>query len=235
MATTKLLRPRIHTYVQPKTLTPHHQRRNFFDTLSSLANPLSTSAPQTLTASRTLPYPHLPIYTIIADISSYSAFVPYCQSSLVTAWSSPDKVYNKRWPSEAEVTVGWGSLTEKYISQQFCVPGRVVESIGGSVTTSLSKDEITHHLEGRSDSERKRSNGGESLLSHLRSKWTVESLDASKTHVRLDLEFAFANPLYATLSAGVAPKVADLMVQAFEGRVDALLKHRPELTGNKLG
>jgi coenzyme Q-binding protein COQ10 len=60
-------------------------------------------------------------------------------------------------------------------------------------------------------------------------------LDTSTTQVRLDLEFAFANPLYATLSAAAAPKVADLMVKAFEERVDALLKDRPELIKNKLG
>lgn len=40
-----------------------------------------------------------------------------------------------------------------------------------------------------------------------------------QTEVRLKIEYAFANPLYAALSAAAAPKVADKMIQAFEERV----------------
>jgi coenzyme Q-binding protein COQ10 len=43
------------------------------------------------------------------------------------------------------------------------------------------------------------------------------------------LEFAFTNPFYAALSGGVAPKVADVMIKAFEQRVVALLKEKPEM------
>lgn len=44
-----------------------------------------------------------------------------------------------------------------------------------------------------------------------------------RTEVSLAIEFAFANPLYAAVSAGAAPKVAERMIEAFEERVKAVL------------
>jgi coenzyme Q-binding protein COQ10 len=69
------------------------------------------------------------------------------------------------------------------------------------------------------------------LLRHLRSKWTIEDLGKDKTGVSLALEFAFANPFYAALSGGVAPKVADAMIRAFERRVEEVLRENPDMRG----
>jgi coenzyme Q-binding protein COQ10 len=71
--------------------------------------------------------------------------------------------------------------------------------------------------------------GDNGLLSHLRSTWTVEEVGAQRTEVRLAIEFAFANPFYAALSGGVAPKVAEAMIRAFEQRVVGVLKENPEM------
>jgi coenzyme Q-binding protein COQ10 len=107
------------------------------------------------------------------------------------------------------------------------VPGKYVESVGGATETSLPRDEIAHHLEDAKA--RNRSSGDNGLLNHLRSKWTIEELGKDKTGVTLALEFAFTNPFYAALSGGVAPKVADVMIKAFEQRVVALLKENPAM------
>lgn len=99
--------------------------------------------------------------------------------------------------------------------------------MGGETRTSLSNDEIKHHLEG--DAVSKNEDGASNLLTHLRSKWVIKALEmeregAEKTSVTLSLEFAFANPMYTALSAGAAPKVADYMIKAFEEQVKSVLE-----------
>jgi coenzyme Q-binding protein COQ10 len=86
---------------------------------------------------------------------------------------------------------------------------------------------IAHHLGDAGSGSR--SGGDNGLLNHLRSKWTIEDLGRDKTGVTLALEFAFTNPFYAALSGGVAPKVADVMIKAFEQRVVALLQENPAM------
>jgi coenzyme Q-binding protein COQ10 len=125
------------------------------------------------------------------------------------------------------LTSGFGGITESFISRVYCVPGKYVESVGGDTETSLSREEIAHHLE--SFGSGVRSGGDNGLLKHLRSKWTIEELGESRTGVSLALEFAFTNPFYAALSGGVAPKVADVMIRAFEQRVEKVLRENPEM------
>ena len=222
--------------------TPHHlshQRRTFLSNFTSAFNPLSASPSyQTLTASRTLPYATHPVYTIVADITSYSSFLPYCLSSTITKHSAPDTQYHTRWPSEAEIIVGYGSLTESFTSRIFCVPGRIVESVGGGTETELDSEDIAHHLVNNSRG-RHGDRKGIGLLTHLRSRWTLEPLEkegaSEQTKVTLSLEYAFANPLYSTLSAGAAPRVAELMIKAFEERMRTLLDGDTERANASLG
>ena len=205
--------------------------------LPNIFSPIASPAEvQTLRASRTLPYPSAPIYSIIADVPSYASFLPYCQSSTITHWSAPDAVTGRRWPSIGILTSGFGNLTESFTSRVYCVPGKVVESVGGDTVTSLPKDQIQHHLDEatRAAEARIEHEGSNGLLTHLRSKWTVEELGAKETRIELALEFAFANPLYAAMSGGAAPKVAEAMVRAFEERVRGLLRENPEMMTARL-
>jgi coenzyme Q-binding protein COQ10 len=213
------------------------QRRTFLPTpFQSSLNPLAGSAqPQTLTAKRILPYPAAPIYSIVADVQSYASFLPYCQSSAVTRWSSPDSTHGREWPSEASLVVGWGNLTESFTSRVFCIPGKIVESIGGETETNLNASDIPHHLEGARDGDKGARGAANGLMTHLKSRWTIEALGEDETEVSLALEFAFANPMYTALSAGAAPKVADIMVKAFEERVQKLLDGNPQMAKAELG
>ena len=199
------------------------QQRTFLPFSSSL-NPLASSdatPKQTLTASRTLPCPSPKIYAIIADVSSYDTFLPFCSRSTVTKWSAP--VNGKKWPSEAELEVGWKGVTEKFTSRIYCIPGRVVEAIGGNTETTLRKEDIRHHAEGDALSGKGRD---ASVLSHLLTRWTVKDAAAGgapKTHVDLAIEFQFANPIYSAMSSAVADQVAGYMIGAFEKRVKEVL------------
>ena len=210
------------------------QTRHF---LSNILSAAAAAAPQTsiqtLRASRTLPYPSAPIYSIIADVPSYSSFLPYCTQSRITHWSAPDPVTGRRWPSTGVLTSGFGQFTESFTSRVYCVPGKVVESVGGDTETALPRELIKHHLE-NADQGMVSKEGSEGLLTHLKNTWTVEEVEPNVTRIELSLEFRFANPMYAALSAGVAPKVAEAMVKAFEERVTGLLRDSPEMLGAKL-
>ena len=43
------------------------------------------------------------------------------------------------------------------------------------------------------------------------------------TEVNLAIEFQFSNPIYGSLSKAVAPKLAEVMIEAFEKRAKLLL------------
>lgn len=222
--------------LRPTLRLPHatHQTRTFLPNLFASAS--SPPDIQTLRASRTLPYPSAPIYSIIADVPSYSSFLPYCTRSTITHWSAPDPATGRRWPSIGILTSGFGSLTESFTSRVYCVPGEVVESVGGDTATALSAHLIRHHLQHDDDAHvvGHHKHGSEGLLTHLRNTWTVREVAPAQTKIELELEFQFANPLYAALSAGAAPKVAEAMVRAFEERVRALMTEDPRMVNAKL-
>lgn len=199
-------------YAAPRTT---HSRRPFF-TLPDLP-----SAPlQTLTASRILPYPAADLYTLISDVDSYSAFVPYCSHSRVTRWTtppktSPDDQNSRPCPAQADLRVGWGGFEETFTSRLRCIPGRSVEAV-----SDAEIDGTGNHP-------------GGAVFKTLVTRWTVQPLQdqdptagsAGNTTTQVDLviRFQFANPLYSAVSAAVSDKLAGVMVEAFEERARRIL------------
>ena len=235
----KTMRPFASTLLQSQ----HHTARRALLSLarqqqhqrSFFPNPFA-SEKQTLTASRTLQYPAKVIYDTISDVSSYSAFIPYCQSSIVTKSSAPASEDGKSYPEEAKLTIGFNSdVSEEFWSRVYCVPDKVVEAVSGLTDTSLTPQEIEHHNPrpaAASDPTR-----NQSVLTHLATKWVLRSYpykpgeetgESAKhmTDVNLVIEYQFANPVYAALSAAAAPKVAEKMIEAFENRVKAVAEGR---------
>ena len=224
---------------QPKPTTPF--RRTF------LTNPFDAPA-QEISATRILHYPSKVIYEVIADVSSYNQFIPYCQTSVVTKRSQPASD-GKTYPEEAKLTVGFNdSASEDFWSRVYCVPGRAVEAVSGTSETTLQADEITHHTPRPAEDQDPTRNGD--VLSQLLTRWTLKpyhykppptsALDKETTHmnhketshvpgqerteVQLVVHFKFANPVYAALSQAAAPRVAEKMVDAFEKRVRAVVE-----------
>lgn len=204
---------------------------------------LGTSKPQTLNATRTVPYPANAVYAVVSDVASYSKFLPFCRSSDVTATSTPDAQHSKTWPEEASLTIGYNDnmISEKFVSRVYCVPERIVEAVSGSAVTTLDLEDIAHHSP-RADGDRA---AQETVLTSLITRWTLRSfpykpppgtqgsegqrdktdLEArEQTEVGLEIEYAFANPLYAALSAAAAPKVANYVMEAFEKRVKSVVE-----------
>jgi coenzyme Q-binding protein COQ10 len=197
---------------------------------------LPGTEPQSLTATRILPYSSKSLYTLIADVDSYSTFLPYCVSSRVTKWSSPDS-NSKRWPAEADLTVGWGGYEETFTSRLYCVPGSIVEALGGEAVTTIPHSQLSHNSETLEAEKTARANN---IFQSITTRWTVkpfhykpptvdpqtnksEQPPREQTEVHLSLDFQFSNPVYAALSKAVAPKVAGIMIEAFEVRARKLL------------
>ncbi len=203
-----------------------HPRRSFISLPSSEATSLSET--------RILPYKHTSLYAIIADIDSYSSFLPYCKESKVTEWSAKDKD-GKAWPAKADLMVGWGGYEEKFTSRLFCIPNSVVEALGGDAQTKLPRHDLNLY------SSTSYTPTTVNIFKTLSTKWTVKPFKykppsgrpqtdnavhpaRDQTEVHLIIDFQFYNPLYAGLSKTVAPKLAGVMIEAFERRARKLLE-----------
>lgn len=203
---------------------PHlNQRRTF------LANPFASTTPQTITATRTLPYSKTQIFSVITDISSYSTFYPFCLESTVTKYSSPTSSNGQKYPEEAKLVVGWqDTAREEFWSRIYCVPERIVEAVSGRAETSLSVQDIEHHSP-RSSSGSEDPTRRDGVVEHLLTRWTLrpsKGKEKEQTEVHLRIELQFANPFYAALSQAAVPKVAEKMIEAFEKRVGEVVRQR---------
>ncbi|KAM0286022.1 hypothetical protein ACHAQH_001212 [Verticillium albo-atrum] len=183
--------------------------RHFFS-LPNLPSP-----PQTLTATRTLPYSPKALYALVADIDAYSSFVPYCSESRVTA-RDPNPPHT---PTRADLRVGWGGFEETFTSRLRCLPDRSVEAVSGADIEPVS---------GAAAAAKSGTNaGGGAVFTSLVTRWELRPLreDAHDpaTQVDLVIRFQFANPLYSAVSAAVSDKVAGVMIEAFEKRARRIL------------
>ena len=105
-------------------------------------------------------------------------------------------------PTEADLRVGWGAFDETFRSRVTCSPARL------SVQADASQNR---------------------LFERLTARWEIKDAEGGKGgDVSLHVQFAFANPLYAAVGGAVAPKVAGVMVDAFEKRAREVLERVPE-------
>lgn len=187
------------------------------------------------------------VYDIISDVAAYSQFLPYCQGSIVTKYSNPAPD-GKKYPEEAKLVIGFNDqISEEFTSRVYCVPGKVVEAVSGNMQSTLSGADIAHHsARPAADQDPSRT---DTVMAHLLTRWTLKPYhykppptsaihkdDAhkntaetnpvrsqDKTEVNLAIEFQFSNPMYAAVAGGVAPKVAEKMIEAFEKRVKEVM------------
>ncbi|KAK7954840.1 Polyketide cyclase/dehydrase and lipid transporter [Apiospora saccharicola] len=230
----------------PWTPATSYQTRRGFLNIPGLSMPDANAPPQHLTARRTLPYASDRLYEIIADIDSYPRFLPYCAAARVTHWTNPPPASSpspgigestRRWPTQADLTAGWGGLQETYTSRVFCVPGSIVEAISGEAGPEIPAAELAR-LGLRDPGPRAGIGGRGGVFKSLVTRWTVRPLpsnaaDATTTgapssqikwsEVEISLRYRFSNPLYAAVSSAVADKLAPIMVDAFVKEAERLL------------
>lgn len=201
----------------------------------------------TLSETRILPYETPDLYSLIANIDAYSSFLPYCISSAVTSRSPPNHSNNSgaSWPRTAELKVGWGGYEEKFTSRIYCSPNKTLEALCGSAESNLSQAEPLDAAAGHDRNRPTEENREEenALFDFLRTTWNFKSFPFKpppkgskepqaentpegykpRTEVSLIIEVKFKNVVYAALSQAAAPKVAGLMIGAFEERAREVL------------
>ncbi|KAH9938047.1 dehydrase and lipid transport-domain-containing protein [Fomitopsis serialis] len=217
--------PLAHLLLRPSSLS-HAARRPFF-TLPDLSNlsPFSQPSgsepePQTYHERKILPYKQSQLYNVVTDVDSYPHFLPFCISAraLRRVPASDDKPLTM----QAEMTVGFLSFKESYISDVTCLPNRSVE-IAASSSTPLFRtlNTVWRFQPASSDSPHPSSRpplsgpSSSAIASH-NSQDAAE--DKGPTLVTLDLAFSFANPVHAAVSAAFFGQVSKMMVKAFEER-----------------
>ncbi|MCJ1387859.1 hypothetical protein MMC18_000702 [Xylographa bjoerkii] len=218
----------------PSPSTSPRQTRTF------VSNPL-TPSPQTLSATRTLPYAASALYALIADIGSYPSFLPYCTGSTITSWSAPYPGTSTRYPRSATLSVGFQSYTESFHSHVFCLPDTAVEAVCGAARTTLQASELPHYRDADpADADHESTTNP--IFTSLLTRWSLRSYpykpppksgkpqqenapreSKPRTEVDLHIEVQFASAVYAALSQAAAPKVAEMMVDAFERRAREVL------------
>ncbi|KIK06741.1 hypothetical protein K443DRAFT_129679 [Laccaria amethystina LaAM-08-1] len=184
----------------------------------SAFSPSTRLEPERYHERKILPYNRKQLYDVVADVDSYPQFVPFCTSSRILT-PGFDKYHKEKTVIDAELTVGFLSLQESYVSTVTCSPYESVE-----VRVSISPIYIlTLCIKAVSSSS--------ALFRTLSTSWRFypeppspknESVDYDRdgllTLVTLDLVYAFSNPLHASVSSSFFSQVSKLMVQAFEKR-----------------
>ncbi|KAG2056471.1 hypothetical protein BDR06DRAFT_289009 [Suillus hirtellus] len=200
-----------------------HQRGFFtlpnfspFSPSSTSPDPDEQPATQTYHERKIFPYGRMDLYNLVADVGSYSSFVPYCTGSrILERRVGQDGVVTM----DAELMVGFLAFKESYISRVTCRPYESVQAEASSSTPLFKTLQTTWRFQPASSTSPHLSSG---LLLHGDARNSVpvdsHSPDAGPTLVTLDIAFAFENPLHSALSAKFFGNVSMLMVQAFEER-----------------
>ena len=143
----------------------------------------------------------------------------------MTAWSKED-LHGRGWPAEARIAVSWHGLSEEWGSRVRCEPERVVEAV-----TNIPRGAIQNGF------------GASSAIKSLKARWTLTPVEdmvekgksgakmiedhasqPQETVIKLEINYAFTNAIYEAMGARYAPKVAGMIVEAFEKRAKFLLR-----------
>ncbi|TBU33006.1 dehydrase and lipid transport-domain-containing protein [Dichomitus squalens] len=207
--------------------TPFLTRRIFkLPDLSSLA-PLAGhdgngSRPQVYHERKIFPYTQKQLYELVADASSYPRFLPFCTSARVLNKEPHPSDPHGRLSMDVELTVGFMSFTESYVSKVTCRPYESVEAVAASSTPLFKSLDTIWRFQPASAQSPHLGAGLPSPAEHLKSTTAApqpaSAGDASPTLVTLDLSFAFVNPVHAAVSATFFGQVSKMMVKAFEER-----------------
>ncbi|TFK43568.1 dehydrase and lipid transport-domain-containing protein [Crucibulum laeve] len=158
-----------------------------------------------------LPYRPQELYDIVADVASYPRFVPFCTGSRVIKSTSQNAGHVGETVMDAELTVGFLAFKESYVSQVTCTPCKSVQAVASSSTPLFKTLSTTWRFQSVSAQS---SHPSAKLLPHV----DDQNITGGPTLVTLDLAYAFANPIHASVSSAFFGQVSKLMVQAFENR-----------------
>jgi coenzyme Q-binding protein COQ10 len=175
-------------------LRPQAQTRTFIDSILSSA--LGACPLRNLTHTKTLPYSASSIFKAVSDVSGYPSFLPFTVASNVTSRDEHG------YPTTASLKIGYEKfgLEEIWDSKVNCDPDKGIVEAQSSGANSQGLFEV------------------------LQTRWHIQPARGSDkgASVKLDLDVKFRNPLYDQMFAQVEGKVVNVMISAFEKRVQEL-------------
>lgn len=146
-------------------------------------------------------------YDVVADVASYSGFVPFCIGSRILSSLTPEPDSSRKLTMNAELIIEFLSYKKGYISKVTCVPGESVEA-----TTSSSLFQTLSAIWRFQPASPQSSHSPDtSLRPHTES-----------TLVTLDLVYAFTNPIHAGICAAFSNQWSPFILKAFEERCQFL-------------
>ncbi|KAI0658498.1 dehydrase and lipid transport-domain-containing protein [Cubamyces menziesii] len=178
------------------------------------------SPPQVYHERKIFPYTQKQLYELVADATSYPRFLPFCTGARVLNKHAQAADPSGRTTMDVELTVGFMSFKESYVSKVTCRPYESVEAVAASSTplfkslntvwrfqpASARSPHPTARFPPMAEQQETAAGGADS------------EGDSRPTLVTLDLSFAFANPMHAAVSSTVFGQVSKMMVKAFEER-----------------
>lgn len=197
-------------------------------------------------------YPTFIPYCTSSAITSLSAPYPSSSSASTPNDGSEEK---HRWPRTADLRIGYGPYDELFRSAVYCLPHTVLEAVAGDAEPTIPRGKLPHYYEDpeqrdNAGDDAERSAGNRAIFTSLLTRWTFKEFpfkpappdgkppqegsatapSSPRTEVNLVLEVRFASAVYSALSQAAAPKVAGIMIEAFEKRAAAVLGrgHRQE-------
>ncbi|KAI0677222.1 dehydrase and lipid transport-domain-containing protein [Trametes maxima] len=176
--------------------------------------------PQMYHERKIFPYTQKQLYELVADATSYPRFLPFCTGARVLDKHSEQP---ERTTMDVELTVGFMSFQESYVSKVTCRPYESVEAVAASATPLFKTLNTVWRFQPASAQSPHPTTrfSAAPYQSHTAPAATAKAAgqeDTLPTLVTLDLSFAFANPVHAAVSATFFGQVSKMMVQAFEER-----------------
>ncbi|KAI0722624.1 dehydrase and lipid transport-domain-containing protein [Earliella scabrosa] len=166
------------------------------------------------------PYTQKQLYELVADASSYPRFLPFCTGARVLN-QQPHPSDHGRLNMDVELTVGFMSFQETYVSKVVCRPYESVEAVAASSTPLFKSLNTIWRFQPASRQSPHPASPSLAAQNRDPAEGAAEPASvggASPTLVTLDLSFAFANPVHAAVSATFFGQVSKMMVKAFEER-----------------
>jgi len=206
------------------------QRRSYFRISSEIEPEYSGTISSengitTYHEHKMLPYSRRQLYRIVADVDSYSTFIPFCSSSRVLSCSPSGSMEQKPWLSdpgksssgrfglEAELRVGFKGLDEAYTSRVECRQWDLVKAVAADSSLFHTLSTTWRLFPARTSSPHPTPR----LLDSNSGSQTAE-VDQAPTLVGVDIAFKFRDPIH-DLAAGMAfSRVSRKVMMSFEKR-----------------
>ena len=178
------------------------------------------------------------IYGVVADVGSYSDFVPWCVRSTVLDKEEneedgpapqPASAFVEPAPPaeettlEAELEVGFRAFSERYTSVVTLRPGGLATGAATGVTAPASAVAAAAAAAAATPATITSTVRGSTLFHHLDCSWAFSPGPAPGTAwLTFGIAFEFKSPLYRAVAAAFFDEVVRRMVAAFEGRCGAV-------------